>query len=251
MPMTVKVGLAKKIGQPEFGSLGASCDIELELDGGLLFNDLEGLQQKIQSAYVACRQAVNDELAGRCRIEQSPRSDAAMGTNGHCQPPSNGNQQRIPKGNGSNQLDQPWGIFVDTNFDLYVADAINHRIQRFSRGEANGTTVAGQGIPNGLLLRFPTDVILDGNNQIYIADNQHNRIVRVRSTDYECLVGCSGSPGPRADQLASPYSLRFDSDGNLFVADEWNHRIQKFFLESNSLPTMMTTSEPFRPEFRQ
>ena len=103
MPMTVKVGLAKKIGQPEFGSLGASCDIELELDGGLLFNDLEGLQQKIQSAYVACRQAVNDELAGRCRIEQSPRSDAAMGTNGHCQPPSNGNQQRIPKGNGSNQ----------------------------------------------------------------------------------------------------------------------------------------------------
>ena len=65
MPMTVKVGLAKKIGQPDFGSLGASCDIELELDGGLLFNDLEGLQQKIQTAYVACRQAVNDELAGR------------------------------------------------------------------------------------------------------------------------------------------------------------------------------------------
>ena len=65
MPMTVKVGLAKKVGQPDYGSLGASCDIELELDGGLLFHDLDGLQKKIQSAYVACRQAVNDELAGQ------------------------------------------------------------------------------------------------------------------------------------------------------------------------------------------
>ena len=26
MPMTVKVGLTRKLGQPEFGSLGASCD---------------------------------------------------------------------------------------------------------------------------------------------------------------------------------------------------------------------------------
>ncbi len=72
MPMTVKVGLAKKMGQPDFGSLGASCDIELELDGSLLFHDLDGLQKKIQSAYVACRQAVNDELA---RQSQSPDLD--------------------------------------------------------------------------------------------------------------------------------------------------------------------------------
>ena len=102
MPMTVKVGLAKKIGQPDFGSLGASCDIELELDGGLLFNDLEGLQQKIQTAYVACRQAVNDELAGRCRSEVPPLSETTAGSNGHTQTASNGNHHRIPAENGSN-----------------------------------------------------------------------------------------------------------------------------------------------------
>ena len=103
MPMTVKVGLAKKIGQPEFGSLGASCDIELELDGGLLFNDLEGLQQKIQTAYVACRQAVNDELASRCRPEVPPLSETTAGANSQGQPASNGNHHRIPAENGSNQ----------------------------------------------------------------------------------------------------------------------------------------------------
>ena len=103
MPMTVKVGLAKKIGQPEFGSLGASCDIELELDGGLLFNDLEGLQQKIQTAYVACRQAVNDELAGRCRSELPPLSKTTAGVNSKGQPASNGNHHRIPVESCSNQ----------------------------------------------------------------------------------------------------------------------------------------------------
>ena len=140
-------------------------------------------------------------------------------------------------GNGSDQLATPWGIFVDTNFDLYVADSYNYRIQRFSQGNSTGTTVAGRGIPNSLSLQFPTDVILDGNNQIYIADNQHSRIVRVRSTDFDCLVGCSGSQGVRADQQINPYSLRFDSYGNLYVADEWNHRIQKFALQNNSYPT--------------
>ena len=88
MPMTVKVGLAKKVGQPDFGSLGASCTIELELDGGLLFHDLDGLQQKVRGAYAACRQAVNEELAGQTGATlpamNSPGTDHhASHSNGH------------------------------------------------------------------------------------------------------------------------------------------------------------------------
>lgn len=97
MPMTVKVGLAKKVGQPDFGSLGASCDIELELDGSLLFQDLDGLQERIRTAYVACRQAVNDELSS----QRPPRlSDAPPRTNGHSQPTGNGQQAHRSAENG-------------------------------------------------------------------------------------------------------------------------------------------------------
>ena len=86
MPMTVKVGLAKKVGQPDYGSLGASCNIELELDGSLLFHDLDGLQEKVRAAYTACRQAVNDELAS-----QTGASSQLSAPKGADRPPSNTN----------------------------------------------------------------------------------------------------------------------------------------------------------------
>ncbi len=60
--LRLNVGTNRKIGQPDFGSAGASCNLELELDTGL-FQDLDGLQQVVRRAYAACNQAVNDELA--------------------------------------------------------------------------------------------------------------------------------------------------------------------------------------------
>ena len=136
-------------------------------------------------------------------------------------------------GSAMHQLSAPWGIFIDLNFDLYVADAANHRIQRFMANQLNGTTVAGRGIPNGLNLSIPTDVILDGSSCLYIADNNNNRIVRVSANGYQCLVGCSRTPGSAPNQLQIAFSLRLDSYGNLYVADEFNNRIQKLTLTSN------------------
>lgn len=63
MPMKLAIGLSKKIGLSNYGSLGASCNVELELDQSLIGSDLDGFHDRVRRTFVACRQAVDDELA--------------------------------------------------------------------------------------------------------------------------------------------------------------------------------------------
>ena len=63
MPLKINVGVSKKVGLPDYGSAGATCNIELELDTHLLESDLDGFHQRVRSIYVAAQQAVHDELA--------------------------------------------------------------------------------------------------------------------------------------------------------------------------------------------
>ncbi len=61
MPLTLNVGIARKLGQPGYSSIGASCNLQVELENGLL-GDPESLQSKIRQAYLACAKAVQNEL---------------------------------------------------------------------------------------------------------------------------------------------------------------------------------------------
>lgn len=70
MPIKLEVGVSRKIGQPDYGSLGASCHLEIELDAHLLQHDRERFQSHVRQAYSACRLAVEEELA------RSPTNDS-------------------------------------------------------------------------------------------------------------------------------------------------------------------------------
>ena len=62
MPVRINVGVAKKVGQPNFGSAGATCNVEFELDGGYDNGSTERFQDAVRRAYGACRDAVELEL---------------------------------------------------------------------------------------------------------------------------------------------------------------------------------------------
>ena len=132
------------------------------------------------------------------------------------------------------QLNNPVGIFVDTTLSLYVADSGNDRVQLFRLGQLNGTTVAGNGTFGTINLVNPSGVVLAGNGFLFIADRGNHRIVEAGPSGFRCIVGCTGTNGSAANQLASPRVLSFDSFGNIFVADVSNRRIQQFLLASNS-----------------
>jgi hypothetical protein len=70
MPLKLHVGLSKKVGLPNYGSLGASCHLEVELDAQLLARDRPEFEQQVQIAFDACSNAVQEELA---RQAHSPR----------------------------------------------------------------------------------------------------------------------------------------------------------------------------------
>jgi hypothetical protein len=70
--MTLRVGCARKRGQPGFGSVGASCGLDLELDGGLFDREPEALRQRIRAAFDACRDAVAEELDAHAEDEPIP-----------------------------------------------------------------------------------------------------------------------------------------------------------------------------------
>ncbi|CAF4063852.1 unnamed protein product, partial [Adineta steineri] len=139
-------------------------------------------------------------------------------------------------GSTSNMLNGSCGIFVNTNFDLYVADYHNNRVQLFQSEQLNGITVAGSGsLDTTITLNGPTGIVLDADSYFYIVEFSNNRIVGSGPNGFRCLVGCFESYGSASSQLLSPYTLSFDSYGNMFVTDYGNNRIQKFTFLNNTL----------------
>ncbi|CAF4054709.1 unnamed protein product [Adineta steineri] len=152
-------------------------------------------------------------------------------------------------GNTSSMLHNPCGIYVNANFDLYVADYFNNRIQLFQSGQLNAITVAGTGSLNTTIaLNEPTGIVLDADSYLFIADYLNNRIVGSDLNGFRCLVGCSGLSGSASNQLLCPASLGFDSYGNMFVSDLGNSRIQKFILSTNSCNEITSTVNPTTTE---
>jgi hypothetical protein len=147
------------------------------------------------------------------------------------------------RGSDSNQLSGPFGIFVDVNLDLYVADCGNNRVQLFQSGQSNDITVAGSESPYPTIsLICPTGIVLDAQKYLFIVDSYNHRIVGSGSNGFRCLVGCHEEDS-QSNQLTAPFTLSFDRSGNMFVTDRWNPRIHKFPLIGNSCGKLKMTEK--------
>jgi len=85
MPLTLNVGVSKKRGLPDYGSVGATCNVAVELDAALLTGDQDGFQRQVRNAYAACARAVNEELARH--------GDDSHASNGSGRAPTNGSNR--------------------------------------------------------------------------------------------------------------------------------------------------------------
>jgi len=61
MPLKASIGISRKVGQENYSSRGAHCQLEVELDASLV-QDAEAFHEQIRRLYVLANQAVNDQL---------------------------------------------------------------------------------------------------------------------------------------------------------------------------------------------
>jgi hypothetical protein len=144
-------------------------------------------------------------------------------------------------GNDSRSLYNPTALFLDElNSWLYIADELNHRIQRFSLNDSlplNGTTVAGgNGAGSGShQLNLPLGVwVSNKTGDIYIADSNNNRIQRWSQgaiTGVTIAGDPNGISGTNATMLTTPCRLSGNTNETLlYVSDSDNSRVQRFQL---------------------
>ena len=145
-------------------------------------------------------------------------------------------------GSAVNMLNSPRGIFVDTAISLYVADCGNNRVLLFQSGQNNGSPLAGSGAAGTMALNCPIAVALDRRGYVYILDYNNHRIFASGFDGFRCVLGCTGVSGSSADQLSNPWSFSFDRQGNIFVNDLGNTRIQKFLVATNLCSTYHSLS---------
>ncbi|CAF4817633.1 unnamed protein product, partial [Rotaria socialis] len=139
------------------------------------------------------------------------------------------------KGDELNQLNYPTYLFVDRQQTVYVSDRDNNRVMKWNKGAKEGIVVAGgQGQGNALTqLYFPNGIFVDTLGTLYVADSDNNRVMRWTQGGKKqgtVIVGGNGE-GAGANQFNGPFGLSFDRHSNLYVADHYNHRVQRFSIE--------------------
>jgi hypothetical protein len=134
----------------------------------------------------------------------------------------------------------PMGVAVDVNRNVFVADTYGQTIRKVSSSGLVSTIAgrygsAGYSDGQGTYANFyyPLDVAVDTAGKIYVADKDANTIRQITPSGFvSTLAGRAGSAS-FADGLGTnayfyyPTGVAVDSVGDVFVADQYNHRIRQ------------------------
>ncbi len=187
------------------------------------------------------------------RVDASGRLFIVAGHGGSCFTAPYGDG--LPAHNAC--LSAPSGIAVDPAGNVFIADTGHNAIRRVDVASGAltkfaGTFAAGSlgdgGLATSATLNAPTDVTLDGQGNVLIADRKNHRIRRVSAATgiITTVAGTGlatgsvdgeGTAEPRdnlgdgglatAASLKSPYGVTLDAAGNMYIGDTGNNRVRR------------------------
>lgn len=155
-------------------------------------------------------------------------------------------------GTSSTTMNAPWGVFVDGNGRLWVAERSNNRVTRFDNAASLANGAAANGVlgqnnftssTSGLAAeKFdgPRGVFMDGLGRLYVGDEGNSRIIvfnnaatKPNGSDADYVLGqpnftTTGSATTQTG-LNYPSTVFIDNPSNhIWVPDTYSHRILRF-----------------------
>jgi sugar lactone lactonase YvrE len=157
-------------------------------------------------------------------------------------------------GLSATSLSFPYGLALDAQGDLYVADVLNSRVLEydaplsshmaasrvFGQGGSFTTGVANNGGVSANSLNGPTAVAVDARGDLYVADLGNSRVLEFDTPvsagttadrvfgQPDMISNLSNNGGLSADSLATVFGVATDPQGHLYVADNGNNRVLEY-----------------------
>jgi DNA-binding beta-propeller fold protein YncE len=132
-------------------------------------------------------------------------------------------------GSGNGQFDGAFGIGVDSSNNIYVADEENFRVEKF---DSNGNYLRQWSGPVAEQLGSPLGIAVDSSNNVYVADEDNSNVEKFDSNgNYLTQWGGPGNGNGQFNspsESSGPFGIAVDSSNNVYVADNYNNRIEKF-----------------------
>lgn len=132
----------------------------------------------------------------------------------------------------------PIGVATDASGNVYVADRDNNKIRKITAGGVV-TTLAGSGsmgstdaTGTAASFNFPQGVTTDKLGNVYVADFGNDKIRKISPGGVVTTLAGSGAQGSTDGSGSSasfhgPVGVACDASGNVYVADNVNHKIRK------------------------
>jgi hypothetical protein len=146
-----------------------------------------------------------------------------------------GTAPKDPKNPGPNEFNTVHSIQISNDRRLFVVDRGHRRFQVF---DENGKFLD---IINTGVNSSPYTHLITADQSLWFADGGTNRIVKYDLNGHY-LYGWGG-PGKLPGQFTGPHSMTTDQDGNLYLAEVFNGRVQKFRPKPGADPAKLVGQE--------
>ncbi len=128
-------------------------------------------------------------------------------------------------GSGNGQFNQPRGIVIAPNGNIWVVDSDNNRIEEFNESGGYITQIGTKGTGN-LQFKEPKGIAIDSKGSLWITDTFNYRVQELTSGG--SFIASFGTKGTGNGQFEEPWGITIKANGDIYVADVKDNHVEEW-----------------------